>query len=774
MNKHLFRMLLWVAWFSLIWGVRVEAEYSQVINITWFNIDAPNQLIQSFTQKRDDLELYFLSNTWSISHYTIMDRNMWATEIYNWIFDSQNEESYWYVYQRWNNYWFTPTSTQTLAEPTRWGVAKEVWEKYIPSKYWRNAHNTSANWMLNASTTDWIWWWTWDTSLANGSGTIKEWRKWPCPNWYYIPSSKDWSDIITWYTSKESMDNIWEQIGWDLLMPAAGNRAWGNWGNTVGYVGELGCYRSSSPYEYSTNYAYSFNFSATYANPRSSSYRSQWRPVRCKKNSANNIGFVLHPNGWTWAVIVFTWNIDDGIFTTLWSPNRWNSIFFWWYSTPDFQEWTKIEKWDTVVPSLYAKWGCSEWYESNRGNTGCLEIFNMLYELNDASVLGENPSTYTIESDNIILINPTKTWYTFIWWSGTGIEWLTWTVVIPNGSTWDRNYEANWEINQYTITLDIDGTLTAITWDYGSPINKPSNPSKNWYTFKWWEPEIPDTMPAEDMTIKAKWERNWSSGWWGWWGWGSSSSSTGSNTTPGSDTSNNTWNQQTWSGANSSTGTQNEQPTSWTKINEPEANTGSNIQTWNQVDTLEQAPQNDNSNTQDSSPSSQNDGKTYTPEFQQAYEFAKWHWITTMPTIQKADMNWKLTRIAMAKMLSQYAINVLWKTPDTTQNNKFNDVTDKQNSDYDDWVTLAYQLGIMWQNMPNNKFRPDDEVTRAEFATALSRMIYWTSDWEYKSTDKYYVHHMEKLVEKWIITKDDPKMKELRWYVMIMLMRSAK
>jgi hypothetical protein len=30
--------------------------------------------------------------------------------------------------------------------------------------------------------------------------------------------------------------------------------------------------------------------------------------------------------------------------------------------------------------------------------------------------------------------------------------------------------------------------------------------------------------------------------------------------------------------------------------------------------------------------------------------------------------------------------------------------------------------------MPNNKFRPDDEVTRAEFATALSRMLYQTSD----------------------------------------------
>ncbi|MBR7036457.1 S-layer homology domain-containing protein [bacterium] len=30
--------------------------------------------------------------------------------------------------------------------------------------------------------------------------------------------------------------------------------------------------------------------------------------------------------------------------------------------------------------------------------------------------------------------------------------------------------------------------------------------------------------------------------------------------------------------------------------------------------------------------------------------------------------------------------------------------------------------------MPDNNFRPNDEVTRAEFATALSRMLYHTSD----------------------------------------------
>ena len=160
----------------------------------------------------------------------------------------------------------------------------------------------------------------------------------------------------------------------------------------------------------------------------------------------------------------------------------------------------------------------------------------------------------------------------------------------------------------------------------------------------------------------------------------------------------------------------------------------------------------------------------YSDEMNQAYQFAYYYWITTKTSIRDADMNWHLTRIAMAKMLSQYAINVLGKTPDTTRQNKFNDMSEKLDSEYDDWVTLAYQLWIMWINMPSNKFRPYDEVTRAEFTTALSRLLYNLPDW----TDKYYSTHIYKLYNEWIITVTDPTMKELRGYVMLMLMRSAK
>ena len=158
----------------------------------------------------------------------------------------------------------------------------------------------------------------------------------------------------------------------------------------------------------------------------------------------------------------------------------------------------------------------------------------------------------------------------------------------------------------------------------------------------------------------------------------------------------------------------------------------------------------------------------YSREFNNAYKFANLNWVTTMNNINQADMNWWLTRIAMAKMLSQYAINILWKTPDTSKTPNFSDVNMQLDASYNNWVTLAYQLWIMWMWL--DKFRPHDTVTRAEFGTALSRMLFGLSDW----SDYYYSTHLAKLKSEWIINNDNPNLKEQRWYVMLMLMRSAK
>lgn len=168
----------------------------------------------------------------------------------------------------------------------------------------------------------------------------------------------------------------------------------------------------------------------------------------------------------------------------------------------------------------------------------------------------------------------------------------------------------------------------------------------------------------------------------------------------------------------------------------------------------------------------QNKKESYTQEQKNAFEFAYKNWITNANSIEKAKMNSPLTRIQMAKMLSYFAINVLWKKPDLNKNAYFVDVTDKLNNEYDNAVTLAYQLWIMWVNTKWNRFWPKDVVTRAEFATALSRMLYNIENWTWK--EKYYRPHIVKLYQEWIISKTDPKLIEKRWYVMVMLMKSVE
>ena len=67
-----------------------------------------------------------------------------------------------------------------------------------------------------------------------------------------------------------------------------------------------------------------------------------------------------------------------------------------------------------------------------------------------------------------------------------------------------------WNANQYTITFDTDGgsEIASITQDYATAITAPEAPTKTGYTFAGWQPALPATMPAENVTVTAQWKVN--------------------------------------------------------------------------------------------------------------------------------------------------------------------------------------------------------------------------------------------------------------------------
>ena len=126
--------------------------------------------------------------------------------------------------------------------------------------------------------------------------------------------------------------------------------------------------------------------------------------------------------------------------------------------------------------------------------------------INNGNVTGY---TYGVGATLPAADDMTYTGHTFKGWYDN--ENLTGSPVtaIGGAETGNKEYWAKWEINQYTVTVKPENGKAdiIITQDYGTPITAPTL-TREGYTFKGWDKEIPETMPAENMTVKAQWEIN--------------------------------------------------------------------------------------------------------------------------------------------------------------------------------------------------------------------------------------------------------------------------
>ena len=149
--------------------------------------------------------------------------------------------------------------------------------------------------------------------------------------------------------------------------------------------------------------------------------------------------------------------------------------------------------WDKEIPetmpadniTVKAQWGINQ--------------YTITFDTNGGSEIA--PITQDYGTEITAPDNPTRKGYTFKGWDKEIPK------TMPAGNI---TVKAQWEINQYTITFDTNGgsEIAPITQDYGTEITAPDNPTRKGYTFKGWDKEIPETMPAENITLKAQWEIN--------------------------------------------------------------------------------------------------------------------------------------------------------------------------------------------------------------------------------------------------------------------------
>lgn len=164
----------------------------------------------------------------------------------------------------------------------------------------------------------------------------------------------------------------------------------------------------------------------------------------------------------------------------------------------------------------------------------------------------------------------------------------------------------------------------------------------------------------------------------------------------------------------------------------------------------------------------------YSDELQGAYDYAYGIGATTQSTIDSANMYGNLIRAHAAKILVNYAKEVLNRTPDTSVEVNFSDIAD-QSTELQGYIVEAAQLGIMGVNPDGSvadKFNPNGVVTRAQFGTVLSRILYGDKN---EGGTPYYMNHLNALKDAGIMKNvSNPDATEVRGYVFLMLQRAAE
>lgn len=130
-----------------------------------------------------------------------------------------------------------------------------------------------------------------------------------------------------------------------------------------------------------------------------------------------------------------------------------------------------------------------------------LTEYNITMDLNGGS--GQEKVVYTMTDEDFELPTPTRNGYEFVGWTGEGITTPQTSVKIPKGSTGNKAYTANWQVIEYTITLDTNGgpVVSPIKYTVEDSVTLPIPPDRPGYEFAGWTLDGSGQFPSTPMII---------------------------------------------------------------------------------------------------------------------------------------------------------------------------------------------------------------------------------------------------------------------------------
>ena len=207
--------------------------------------------------------------------------------------------------------------------------------------------------------------------------------------------------------------------------------------------------------------------------------------------------YYLENVAWTWYDLVFLevlyWTSNTQIPPT--------SETFTWFTLQTWEDITINPDWSTIIPYYYTR-----------------NSYNLTIKDRDNILIN---TWIKYWADIPFPSDPEWTWNTFSWWNNAPVDGK-----MPAN---DIEITSSWIYGVHTITFDTNWwtAIDPITKNYWEAIEVPGNPSREWYEFVWWNPELPTTMPYDDITVTAIWkEASKETGWSGRWrNWGTSDDS---------------------------------------------------------------------------------------------------------------------------------------------------------------------------------------------------------------------------------------------------------